>query len=259
MNNFNYIFKIVLLVTLLPSITSAIEIQNLSQAVDVAGKQRMFTQRMLKDYAMVGMGNSFGKPEDDLKKIVTSFEEHMHSLSKFTNDEATKKSLQEAKALWKPIKQKLTIKPTKESAQVLQNDLEILLKVADNSTKLFAKQTGKKSGEIINMAGRQRMLSQRMASLYMLKVWGIDDPQFAKKMSDAMDLFKTSLQTLNKYENNTPEISKLLAKVKRSFMFFEIMNRSKSKFIPSLIYKKSNDILKNMNRATGLYAALKIN
>ena len=259
MKNFNNIFKILLIATLLPSITSAIEIQNLSQAVDVAGKQRMFTQRMLKDYAMVGMGNSFGKPEDDLKKVMNSFEEHMESLYQFTKDEATKKSIEEAKTLWAPIKQKLTITPTKESAGKLQEDLEALLKVADNATKLFAKQTGKKSGEIINISGRQRMLSQRMAGLYMLKVWGIDDPQFTKKMSDAMDLFKTSLQILSKYESNTPEISKLLAKVKRSFMFFEIMNKSSSKFIPSLIYKKSNDMLKNMNSATGLYAALETN
>lgn len=259
MNNFNKILQIFILSTFIFSFASAIEIKNLSVAVDVAGKQRMFTQRMLKDYAMVGMGNSFGKPEVDLKKIVALFEEHMNSLSQFTNDEATKKSLQEAKALWLPIKQKLTVEPTKESAQVLQNDLEALLKVADNSTKLFAKQTGKQSGKIINMAGRQRMLSQRMASLYMLKVWGIDDSQFRKKMSSAMELFKTSLETLTKYEHNTAEISTLLKKVKRSFMFFEIMNRSKSKFIPSLIYKKSNDILKDMNNATGLYAALKTN
>jgi len=48
----------------------------------------------------------------------------------------------------------------------------------------------------------------------------------------------------------------LLNKAKRSFMFFEFMNRSKKKFIPSLIYKKSNDILKNMNRVTGLYTQI---
>ena len=89
----------------------------------------------------------------------------------------------------------------------------------------------------------------------MLKVWGIDDSEFKNKMKNSMELFKSSLQRLTKYENNTAEISTLLKKVKRSFMFFEIMNKSKSKFIPSLIYKKSNDILKNMNRVTQLYVS----
>jgi hypothetical protein len=32
-----------------------------------------------------------------------------------------------------------------------------------------------------------------------------------------------------------------------------VMNKSNSVFIPSLIYKKSNDILKNMNSATLCY------
>jgi hypothetical protein len=101
------------------------------------------------------------------------------------------------------------------------------------------------------------MLSQRMASLYMLKVWNVEDANFKQKMKDAIALFKTSLTKLNDYKQNTPEIKTLLKKVKRNFMFFEMMNRSKSKFIPSLIYKKSNDILKDMNTITGLYAKQK--
>jgi hypothetical protein len=95
-----------------------------------------------------------------------------------------------------------------------------------------------------------------MASLYMLKVWGIDDPQFKAKLDEAMKLFKDSLLELEKSSLNTEEISALLAKVKRSFMFFEMMSKSNSKFVPTLIYKKSNDMLNNMNRATEKYVAL---
>jgi len=247
------------MMTLAFDFASAREIKNLAQAVNVAGKQRMYTQRMLKDYVMVGMGNTFGNPKDDLNNIMDLFEEDMESLYRFTKDEATKESIQNVFMQWALLKEILTIPPRKELAGKLQKELDVLLKMADNTTKLFAKQTGKKSGEIIRISGRQRVLSQRIASLYMFKVWGIDDPEFTQKMNSAMDLFETSLQTLIDYENNTPEISKLLVKVKRSFMFFEIMNKSKSKFIPSLIYKKSNDILKDMNRVTSLYVALQNN
>ncbi|SFV50335.1 Nitric oxide-responding transcriptional regulator Dnr (Crp/Fnr family) [hydrothermal vent metagenome] len=61
--------RVLLLLVLLMSSIFAIEIQNLSVAVDVAGKQRMFTQRILKDYAMIGLENSFGNPKEDIKKI----------------------------------------------------------------------------------------------------------------------------------------------------------------------------------------------
>ncbi len=232
-----------------------LEIANLSQAVDVAGKQRMYTQRMLKDYAMIGLQNRFGDPQKDLDTTMHNFEDHLDALIAFNKDPQTAKSLQKVKQMWAPIKKALKAPPSKAKAGKMQEDLEALLKQANEAVGLFAKQTGKESGEIINISGRQRMLSQRMASLYMLKVWGVDDPKFQEKMAKTMDLFKTSLERLKQSKMNTPEINTLLQRAERSFKFFEIMNRSKSKFIPALIYKKSNDILKDMNTVTGLYAA----
>jgi hypothetical protein len=205
---------------------------------------------------MVGMGNTFGKPAEDLKKILANFQDHMESLAIYTKSKEIKKSIETVKILWIPLKKTLSEAPSKEKVAKLQIDLDALLKAADDTTKLFAKESGKISGESINKAGRQRMLSQRMASLYMLKVWEVEDPQFKNKLDDAMKLFKTSLDELEKSTLNTDEIKTLLKKVKRSFMFFEMMNRSKSKYVPTLIYKKSNDILTNMNSATQKYVAL---
>ena len=247
--------KYVLILSVLSTGLYALQIKNLSVAVDVAGKQRMFTQRMLKDYAMVGLENHFGNPGEDLKKIMDSFENHLNSLIDFNKDKATEESLLKVKNMWSPIKNALNETPSKEKAGKMQEDLESLLKQSNEAVGLFAKQTGKASGEIINISGRQRMLSQRMASLYMLKVWGIDDPQFATKMTKAMELYRTSLEKLKQSDMSTPDIQKLLAKSEKAFRFFEIMNKSSSKFIPTLIYKKSNEMLKDMNTATGLYAA----
>jgi len=249
--------KIVLTSIVLGSMLYAVEIANINQAVNLAGKQRMYTQRMLKDYAMVGMNNTFGKPSEDLNQTIADFEDHLVSLIAFNQDDKTAKALQEVNKKWESIKKDLTAKPQKENAEKLQVMLDELLKLADGATKAFAAQSGKQSGEIINISGRQRMLSQRMAGLYMLKVWGVEDPQFREKLDNAMKLFKESLETLEKYEANTKEINELLVKVKRSFRFFEMMNKSTNRFIPTLIYKKSNDILRDMNDITIKYTESK--
>jgi len=219
----------------------------------VAGKQRMFTQRMLKNYAMIGLKNKFGHPSEDLIKIIDLFQNHLDALIAFNKEKETHESLNKVTILWKDIKKSLKKMPTKEKAIQMQKDLEALLNQANEATYLFAKQTGKASGEIINISGRQRMLSQRMASLYMFKVWNITDPLFQDKMLKALALFKNSQEKLLASPLNTEEITSLLIRAKKSFMFFAIMNKSNSKFIPSLIYKKSNDILKDMNTVTGLY------
>ncbi len=231
----------------------AVEIKSVEEAVNIAGKQRMYTQRMLKDYAMVGMGNTFGNPQEDLKKTMSEFSDHLASLKAYAPNDEIKKSLNEVEALWKPIEKILNEKPELAKAEKLQGDLEALLKASDKVTKQFAKASGKASGEIVNIAGRQRMLSQRMASLYMLKVWGVQDPKFKTKLDDTLNLFRDSLKKIEASDLNTDETKALLSKVKRSFVFFEMMNRSKSKFVPTLIYKKSNDILKNMNTVTQIY------
>ena len=249
----HYLLYTLLLLCFFQAQAFAKEITSLAEAVNIAGKQRMFTQRMLKDYAMIGMENHFGNPEEDLNKTIKSFDEHLEALIRFNKDSKTAESLKKVKTMWKPIREVLQEKPEQTKAGKLQEDLEALLKQSNEAVGLFVQQSGKASGEIINISGRQRMLSQRMASLYMLKVWGVDDPEFKEKMDASMKLFRESLDKLEKSDMNTPEITALLNKAERSFKFFEVMNRSKSKFIPALIYRKSNDILKNMNRATELY------
>ncbi len=231
----------------------AVEITSNASAVNIAGKQRMFTQRMLKDYAMVGMGNTFGDPKKDLAETIDNFGKHLKLLQAYAKSDEEKKSLDEVEVLWQPVEKILANSPNLEAVTDVQKRLDALLKASDNATKMFAEASEKKGGEIVNISGRQRMLSQRMAGLYMLKVWGLKDAEFKQKLDDAMKHFRTSHEKLTKVDINTEEIKKRLTDVGHAFMFFEMMNRSTSKFIPSLIYKKSNDILKKMNEVTELY------
>jgi len=256
---FRFTIRLLFISSIFYSFSHAIEIKNSKSAVDIAGKQRMYTQRMLKDYAMIGMKNNFGNSTEDLKVIMSEFEEHLKSLADYSKNKEIKKSADLVKELWLPIKKNLNNTPVKEEVKALQEKLEKLLKASDTLTHLFADESGKAVGKIVDMSGRQRMLSQRMASLYMLKVWGVDDKKFKEKMDDTMKLFKESLKRLQKSEINDEKINKLLLKVEKSFMFFEIMNKSNNIFIPTLIYKKSDDILKNMDLITKYYVLVQNN
>jgi len=145
--------------------------------------------------------------------------------------------------------------PTKEQAIALKKEIETLLLATDNSTQLITKASHSKSAEIVNISGRQRMLSQRMASLYMLKVWEINDAETDSKLAQAMSEFEAAQKKLQQSKLNTPETKKLLQDAAKSYRFFQIMGKSHSKkFVPSLINRSANNILKAMHQATVLYA-----
>ncbi len=228
---------------------------SINEAINIAGKQRMLTQRMLKNYAMVGMGNDYGDPAKDLQHNIQIFDEAYQNLKALQINSDVNKSLNDVEQLWHPIKKIIQTKPEKEKIAKLQKALDALLSASHKTTNMITKASNKGSSEIINISGRQRMLSQRMAALYMLKVWGLDDPEFINKLNDSMDEFSKAQDTLLKSSINTPEISVGLAKVKKSFKWFEVMGRSKSgRYAPTIISKSADKILKEMDRITDLYS-----
>ncbi len=257
MNYINSTKKVLggILITLVVNVSTYASIDSMSDAVNKAGQQRMITQRMLKDYALIGMNNIYGDPKKDLPEMVKLFDSNLNELKGFIKDKSSLESLNELSTLWNPIKKTLQEAPSKDKVVKLQGDLEILLNAANKSTGLITKSSGEASSEIVNMAGKQRMLSQRMASLYMLKVWDISDLKFEEKLTKAMGEFSKAHEILSNSKLNSDKINTLLEKTGMAFMFFEMTQESNSKrYVPSLINKSATKILTNMNTVTELYS-----
>ncbi|MBM3391120.1 MAG: hypothetical protein FJY34_03990 [Betaproteobacteria bacterium] len=113
--------------------------------------------------------------------------------------------------------------------------------------------------EAINKAGRQRMLSQRMAKFYQAINWGVAPANGAAEMDKARKEFVAGLQELEGAPSNTPAIKDELALGRQQWIFFEnaLFNRAGEKKAAALnVATTSERILEVMNNATGMYEQL---
>ena len=78
-----------------------------------------------------------------------------------------------------------------------------MLGLAHQGTQLLEKQATTSAGRLVNISGRQRMLSQRMAKFYQAIAWGVGNDKSAAELDKARKEFAAAHQELASAPSNT--------------------------------------------------------
>ena len=138
-----------------------------------------------------------------------------------------------------------------------------VLALAHQGTQQFEAAQSKPVGKLVNMAGRQRMLSQRMAMYYLAARLPIDAPAAVAEITKARGDFVNAMAFLRLAPETTPQIQEQLQLADGQWVFFDAaLRRSGSSDAGSAralgeIFMASENLLSVMDRVTGLYSALK--
>jgi nitrate/nitrite-specific signal transduction histidine kinase len=225
----------------------------LMSAINKAGRQRMLSQRMVKLYCQVGLDVRTDEATTLLANSVRLFDAQLAELKGMARTSSLQEALVAVETRWKPLREVLTGPYARSGAQQLKEGNEALLAAAHRVVVMLEEQSGRNIGHLVNIAGRQRMLSQRIAKFYMLRELGLGDAEVTSGLEQAMREFKAAHVELRDAKENTPGIGKLIDKAGIEWELYEHSIRSDRPMLALFVALNSEKILRIMDEVTGLY------
>lgn len=226
-------------------------------AINKAGRQRMLSQRMAKAYCQIGLGVEVEQSKKILDQSVALFDRQLAELKAFAPTPEIKDTYAKLEQSWIVYKQLLTgSAPNLENANKIAQASEGVLKLAQQGTAQLEERSSTPVGKLINVAGRQRMLSQRIAKLSMFRAWDITSAQMTQELDSAMKEFAAAQALLTSAPQNTATIRNELLLANTQWLFFaEALKQSEGTRAEQLrnVATTSERILQVMDDVTGLY------
>ena len=228
-----------------------------AEAINRAGMQRMLGQRVAKSYLMIGTDTRADLATGQLDDSIARVEENVQLLEEYAND-GIRKPLNEAAQTWNKYRQLALTRPDpKQSAELLQL-AERFLTQSEALVKEIERQSTNQATRLVDKSGRQRMLSQRIAMLYLAMSWKLPEPRLRDEFDAAVAEFERSLDELNKAPQNTEQINQQLEKIASQWRFaragFSLADDSR--FVPTVIVTTSDSLLRKFDELTLDYERL---
>lgn len=192
--------------------TFALSKQEMGTVINLAGKQRMLTQKMSKEVMLIAKGVDVDANKANLQKTAGLFDKTLKGLVNGdadlglpkTTDAGILSQLGKVSELWAGFK------PNVDAVLGGTTDKGVLEKVAaqnlpllknmNNAVQMYAKMSGSDldpaMATTINLAGKQRMLTQKMTKELLLVANGIDADANKANLQKTAGLFERTLKGL---------------------------------------------------------------
>lgn len=165
-------------------------------AINLSGQQRMLSQRIVKSWCQIGLNVQPEVSREQLHDAVQKFESNLMALDPAATSPEARTALAGVHAAWVPLRAAALGVVRQTDAAQLDSRAEDVLMAAERLTRVLQDQATVPVNRWINLAGRQRMLSQRLVKIYMLQQWGISNAALRDEIERVQNEFGGALANM---------------------------------------------------------------